>query len=119
MLTPPMPAPDPAAPPTEETARTWADVDLGALASNVRALRTRLPEETDILMTVKANAYGHGLVPVARAAIAAGVWGLGVAALDEAAELRAAGIDAPVVVLMPTLPSEAPRAVALGVVPAI
>ncbi|MFN2383432.1 MAG: alanine racemase [Gemmatimonadota bacterium] len=101
------------------TARTWAEVDLGAIAANVRALRARLPGTTDILMTVKADAYGHGLVPVARAARAAGIWGLGVATLDEAAALRAAEVAGPIVCLMPVLPVEAPRAVALDVTLAI
>jgi len=103
----------------ESTARSWVDVSLGAIARNVRALAERLPRECGILMVVKADAYGHGLEPVARAARDAGVWGLAVAALDEAARLRAAGIDGPVVCLMPILPAEAPRAVELAVVPAI
>ena len=107
-----------APPVTPETARTWVEVDLGRIAANVRALQARLPETTGILMTVKANAYGHGLVPVSRAALAAGVWGLGVAALDEAEELRRAGIAAPIVCLMPILPAEAGRAVTLDVTPA-
>ncbi|HUP18875.1 MAG TPA: alanine racemase, partial [Gemmatimonadota bacterium] len=103
---------------TEETARTWVDVDLGRLAANVRAMRARTGD-ADILMVVKANAYGHGAVPVSRAALDAGVWGLGVAALDEAAELRAAGIDAPIVALMPTLPEQSDRIVALDVTASI
>lgn len=103
----------------EGTARTWVEIDLARLADNVRALKARLPDTTEVLMTVKADAYGHGLVPVARAAVAAGVWGFGVAALDEAAALREAGIDRPIVDLFPILPEEADRAVALGVTPSI
>jgi alanine racemase len=106
-------------PVTSDTARTWVEVDLGRIAANVDTLRRRLPEGTGILMTVKADAYGHGLVPVARAAMRAGVWGLGVAALSEAAALRDAGIEGAIVCLMPTLPEEAERVVALGVTPAI
>jgi alanine racemase len=104
---------------TPATARTWVEIDLGRIANNIRALKTRLPAATGVLMTVKANAYGHGLVPVARRAIEAGVWGLGVAALDEAAELRAAGITAPIVALMPILPDEAARAIDLEVIASI
>lgn len=103
----------------ESTARTWVDVNPGAIARNVSALAARLPAECGILMVVKADAYGHGLEPVARAARSAGVWGLGVATLDEAARLRAAGIDGPVVCLMPVLPAEARRVVELDVVPAV
>jgi len=110
----------PAAPPvTPDTARTWVEVDLGRIAANVAELRRRLPGETGILMTVKADAYGHGMVAVSGAAVKAGVWGLGVATLSEAEALRRAGIEAPVVSLMPTLPEEAPHAVALGVIPAV
>ena len=103
----------------ESTARTWVDVDRGVLARNVRALRERLPESCGVLMVVKADAYGHGIEPVARAARAAGVWGFAVAALDEAARIRAAGLDEPIVCLMPLLPAEAGRALDLEVVPAI
>jgi alanine racemase len=103
----------------ESTARTWIEVDLGVLARNVRALRERLPESCEILMVVKADAYGHGIEPVARAARAAGVWGFAVAALDEAARLRETGVHEPVVCLMPLLPSEGERALDLDVVPAI
>jgi alanine racemase len=103
----------------ESTSRTWVDVDLGAIARNVRVLQGRLPESCGVLMVVKADAYGHGLEPVARAARAAGVWGFGVATLDEAARLRAAGIAEPVVCMMPLLGAEAPGAIALSVVPAI
>ncbi|MGH7566816.1 MAG: alanine racemase [Gemmatimonadota bacterium] len=103
----------------ESTARTWVDVDLGAIARNIRVLRGRLPESCGVLMVVKADAYGHGLEPVACAARAAGAWGFGVAALDEAARLRAAGIDEPVVCLMPMLAAEAERAIDLTVIPAI
>ncbi|HJR54906.1 MAG TPA: alanine racemase [Gemmatimonadota bacterium] len=103
----------------ESTARTWIDVDLGVLGRNVRALRDRLPESCGVLMVVKADAYGHGIEPAARAARAAGVWGFAVAALDEAARLRKAGFHEPVVCLMPILPAEAGRALELEVVPAI
>lgn len=103
----------------DATARSWVDVDLEALTDNIRTLDGMLPERTDILMTVKANAYGHGLVPVARAATEAGIWGFGVAALDEVAALRKAGIDRPVVCLMPIVRQEAPRAVAVDATCAI
>lgn len=103
----------------DRTARTWADIDLGRITANLRALQNLLPEGGDVLMPVKANAYGHGLVPVARAARAAGVWGMGVAALDEAESLRQAGVEGPIVCLMPTLPAEARRAALLDVTPSV
>ena len=79
---------------------TVAVVDLDAVAHNVRAI---LPAQADLMAVVKANAYGHGAVPVARAALAAGAARLGVALVEEGLELRAAGIDAPILTL-----SEAP-----------
>uniref|UniRef100_UPI003D93BA39 alanine racemase n=1 Tax=Gordonia sp. B7-2 TaxID=3420932 RepID=UPI003D93BA39 len=69
-----------------------ATVDLDAIAHNVTVLRET--SGTDVLAVVKADAYGHGAVPVARAALAAGAAELGVAHIDEALALRAAGIDA-------------------------
>lgn len=102
-----------------ETARTWVDVDLQRIADNVGVLRSRLPATTGLLVPVKADAYGHGLVPVARELEAAGVWGLGIAALDEAADLRRAGIRTRLVGLMPIQPAEAARALELDVIPAV
>ncbi len=117
-MTAPVTTPRPV-PYEEATARTWVDVDLDVLAANVRTLAGMLPDRTDMLMTVKANAYGHGLVPVARAAAEAGVWGFGVAALDEVKTLRDAGIDRPLVCLMPIVREDARRAVSLDATCAI
>ncbi|MDO4240242.1 MAG: alanine racemase [Micrococcus sp.] len=83
-----------------------ARVDLGAVRHNVRALRSRLvrPDGTApaLMAVVKADAYGHGAVPVARAALAAGADRLGVAHVAEALELRAVGITAPVLAWLHT-----------------
>ena len=80
-------------PPLPRTA--WLEVDLDRLAGNVAAIRAGLPPGVTVEVVVKADAYGHGAVPVAYAALAAGARGLCVATLDEALELRAAGISAP------------------------
>ncbi|MXP23032.1 alanine racemase [Gordonia sp. HNM0687] len=69
-----------------------ATIDLGAIAHNIDVLRTAAG--ADVLAVVKADAYGHGAVPVARAALAAGAAELGVAHITEALSLRRAGIDA-------------------------
>ena len=69
-------------------------VDLEAISRNVELLR-RTVGDVSSMVVVKANGYGHGAVPVARAALAGGADWLGVADLEEALELRAAGIDAP------------------------
>jgi alanine racemase len=82
--------------------RGWAAVDLAALKANVRALRERAAGDgpggdrhgAGLMAVVKADAYGHGMVPCARAALAAGAGWLGVATPQEALALRAAGITA-------------------------
>ncbi|WP_175408498.1 alanine racemase [Streptomyces sp. TRM64462] len=80
-----------------ETVRARAEIDLGALRANVRALRARVaPQGARVMGVVKADAYGHGAVPCARAALDAGAAWLGTATPYEALALRAAGIDAPV-----------------------
>ncbi len=69
-----------------------AVVDLDAIRDNVRALRDHAPS-SDLMAVVKADGYGHGMVPAARAALAGGATWLGVATAHEALALRAAGID--------------------------
>jgi alanine racemase len=72
-----------------------ARVDLAAIKHNVRLLRERAPG-AELMAAVKADAYGHGLVPVSRAMLEAGASRLGVAFVREALDLRAAGVTAPV-----------------------
>jgi len=74
--------------------RAEAIVDLTAIAANVKKLKSAAG--TDLMAVVKADAYGHGLVPVAKAAISAGATWLGVALVEEAHSLRAAGVTAPI-----------------------
>jgi len=80
-----------------EERTTWVDVDLGAIEHNVR--RTRQITDTAVLAVVKANAYGHGAVPVARAALRGGASWLAVARLEEGLELRRCGLQAPILIL--------------------
>lgn len=75
-------------------------VHLGAYGDNLRALKSRLPDECGIMPIVKANAYGLGAVPLARRAVAEGARMLGVATVGEAIELREADIQAPILVLV-------------------
>jgi alanine racemase len=77
-----------------------AIIDLEAYASNIRALRKLLPQNARVIAVVKANAYGHGLEQIARRAIAENVQMLGVSNVEEGIQLRTAGIDAPIIVLM-------------------
>ena len=80
--------------------RVWAEIDLGALQRNMARVVARLSPSTQVLAVVKADAYGHGAVPVARALLdQPGLWGFGVGDSNEALELRAAGIRAPLLIL--------------------
>jgi alanine racemase len=72
-----------------------------------------------VLAVVKARAYGHGAVPVARRLVELGAHMLGAALVEEGAELRAAGITAPVLVMGPVLPEQAPAVVALRLTPVV
>jgi alanine racemase len=76
----------------------WLELDLDALVGNLAALR-RLAGGVPVHPVVKADAYGHGAVPIAHALVDAGVEGLCVATMDEAIDLRDAGIDVPLRVL--------------------
>jgi alanine racemase len=95
--------------------RTWTEVSLGTIAANFQALQAASGGQ--IMAVVKADAYGHGLIPVARACVAAGARHLGVATLDEAQELRQAGISQEIYPLAPLLPEEAESVVRAGVTP--
>ena len=79
--------------------RTWAEIDLGRLARNYHALRGLTEPGCKFLGVVKANAYGHGAVPVAKKLEELGADYLAVACLDEAVELRRAGIRLPILIL--------------------
>ncbi len=78
---------------------TLAVIDLDAIAENLRALRSVLPRSAAVCAIVKANAYGHGAVPVSRELEARGVEAFGVATIEEGLELRQAGITRPILVL--------------------
>lgn len=79
--------------------RAWVEIDLQALAENVRQIKRFLAPQTQLLAVVKADAYGHGSVMVARTVLGVGASGLGVATVPEGIELRAAGIKAPILIL--------------------
>ena len=75
--------------------RARAEIDLGALRANVRTLRARVSPQTQVMAVVKADAYGHGALRCARAALDAGATWLGTATPHEALALRAAGVTGP------------------------
>lgn len=77
----------------------WIEVDLDAIKKNIRAIRRHIPNKSKIMAVVKANAYGHGSVEVARQALESGASELAVASVEEGIVLRRAGITAPILVL--------------------
>ncbi|MBN9656187.1 alanine racemase [Halobacillus sp. GSS1] len=83
-----------------------AEIELSAIEYNIQQLKQRLENGTDICAVVKADAYGHGDVQVAKAALKAGAKSLAVALLDEALKLRKAGIEAPILVMGWTRPQD-------------
>jgi len=80
-------------------APSWAEVDLAAVRHNLRAVRELLGPNCGVWAVVKTNAYGHGLVETARAAVEGGAAGLAVATFSEGAQLRRTGITHPVLLL--------------------
>ncbi len=93
--------------------RAEANVDLSAIKHNVALLKER--SGTKLLAVVKADAYGHGLVPVAQAAVSAGADMLGVALLEEAITLREAGVTAPILAWLVQPGSDYKKAIDLDI----
>ena len=100
----------------KERYRCWAEIDLSALRDNVKVVRDRIGA-AELLAVVKANAYGHGLVDVAKA-LANDAQLFGVANLEEAIQLRAA-LPHPIMILGPALPEETSTIAERGFIPTI
>ncbi len=99
--------------------RAWAEINLGALERNLRAIRSSLPGYLSYISVVKANAYGHGLAPIVTRLMHSKADAFAVANLEEAARLREIGTGWPILVLSVLLPSEYEEAVELGVTPVL
>lgn len=97
----------------------WAEISLAQLKENLTLIRRHVGPERKILAVVKADAYGHGAVPVARALAEAGVEALGVAVVAEAIELRRGGVRTPIVVLTGFFPGEEQDLLEHGITPGI
>lgn len=87
--------------------RAWAEIDLDAIARNVREIRRITSKRAEIMGAVKADAYGHGVVETVRTMLDNGVTRLAVSMLDEAIQLRKLGIDVPILILSYTDPVRA------------
>lgn len=99
--------------------RTWAEISLRNIVHNMKAIRASLPAGTKYLGVVKANAYGHGAVQVATALEQNGADYLAVACLEEALELRNAGIQLPILILGVSLPEDVPVLIANDITQAV
>ncbi|ACN13597.1 Alr [Desulforapulum autotrophicum HRM2] len=97
----------------------WRQIDLDAIAHNLKTLRALTKAHTAVMAVVKADAYGHGAVRVAKKALESGVTHLGVARLHEALELRNAGINAPILVFGYIPESDVDTLIALEVSPTV
>jgi alanine racemase len=100
-------------------APAWVEVDLGAIAHNVREFRRLSAPNCGLFAVVKADAYGHGMRRVASAALTAGATGLAVANVREGADLRAAGVEAPILIVGAMEPEEATAAVVNDLLPSV
>jgi alanine racemase len=98
---------------------TWAEIDLDAIASNIRAFKRHVGEKVALIAVVKANAYGHGAVPVAESALAAGAKMVAVHRMIEGVELRKAGIQAPILIMGYTPPDGAEVVAAWQLTPSL
>lgn len=88
--------------------RAWVELDFGALWHNVKALRSLLPENCKLMPALKANAYGHGALPVAKALQQVGIDSFCVACVSEAVSLRKNGIKGEILILGYTHPKQFP-----------
>ena len=101
---------------TTQTNPNVRRISLGALKDNYTALRSCLPEGTKLIAVLKADAYGHGLLPAARALADAGADMFAVALADEGAALRESGLSLPVIVLGPATGESVRQAVRYGLI---
>lgn len=87
--------------------RAWAEIDLDAIAHNVREIKGLTGEKVELMGVVKADAYGHGVQEVVRTLLGSGVSQLAVSTLDEAIQIRQLGIGVPILILSCTDPGRA------------
>jgi alanine racemase len=97
----------------------WAEISGRALVHNLRLIRRHVGRKCKILAIVKANAYGHGAVPVAKTLLRAGADWLGVTCVEEGLQLREAGIRSPILILSGFWPGQERDLLLHGLTPAI
>lgn len=97
--------------------RTWAEVDLDAIAHNMREIRRITNENTQIMAVVKADAYGHGFMETAKTLLENGADRLAVAVLQEGKQLRSRGVDVPILILGASGPEDAEDIINFDITP--
>jgi len=108
------------APPAgSDTHPTWMELDAAALRHNLTEIRRRARDGVEIIASVKANAYGHGIVPVARVLEDEGVEMLATGSFAEAKAMRDAGVSTPILMLAGTLPEGMAGLLAAGLIPTV
>ena len=105
--------------PSSDRRWAWVEIDLSAIRNNVLEAKRRLRPGCRLMAVVKADAYGHGAVRVARTALNSGADELAVATVDEGVELRKAGIHAPILVLAEPPASSIPLLLGYHIMPAV
>jgi alanine racemase len=98
---------------------SWRELDLAALRSNLREVRRRVGPDIKIIASLKANAYGHGVVPIARALADLGVYALATGSFEDALALRRAGIDTKIQMFGGNLPAGAADLLRLDLMPTV
>ncbi len=101
------------------TCRTWAEVDLGAIKNNIKNIKACVGDKTKVLAVVKADAYGHGAIAVAETLLKNGADCLGVAFIDEAEQIRNAGIICAILLLSYTAGADVDRVVEMNITPTV
>ena len=100
---------------TNTRPRLWSEVDLNAIVHNFRQVRQHVGPEVKILAVIKSDGYGHGAAEVAQALLADGASALGVNDADEALDLRAAGVNGPILLMAPVASAELEPLVRAGI----
>ncbi|MBS3811043.1 MAG: alanine racemase [Halanaerobiales bacterium] len=101
------------------TRPVWAEVNLDNIKFNLKQVKINVPEDTLIMAVVKADAYGHGVLPVAKAAVEAGADRLAVALPEEGRELREGGFELPIQILGEVLSEQIPILIRYDLIPTV
>jgi len=103
----------------EQKYRSWVEVNLDNFIGNLKEIRRLIGPQVDLMLAVKADAYGHGAIEISNAALKNGARMLGVANADEGVQLRISGIEAPVVILGPSTTAEIEQIIKYNLTPSV